>query len=601
MRAAARRGDHPGLSIGMNTMRSLLPVLLLAACAPMQATHEAAPATPAGCRDGARAGTQARGAGRVSRQIAPGQPCTATPPPPAAGTAGFANDVAVSRASQTLVDTPRYALAASDADLTPAHAVHAFECALGVPITQAQAPRTLLLLKRTMVDAGLGTYGAKNHYNRMRPFVHFQEATCFPADEAALRKDGSYPSGHRRSAGLGAGAGEVAPDHTDALLRPWTRLRRKPPGVQCALAERHPAGRAIASGVVARLHADAVFRDDVAAARDEIDALRRKAPRRRRIAPAEAARHRDPDPGRAVSPTWRFGRNTARVLRVFSVVRPCRRKGSCAFACVGAIVMATSKSQSGDKIGGKPNILVIWGDDIGISNLSCYSQGLMGYRTPNIDRIASEGMLFTDSYGEQSCTGGALVLHYRPERVSHRAVEGRHSAAPDRHDDKLVTIAALLKEQGYATGQFGKNHLGDLNHMLPTNHGFDEFFGNLYHLNAEEEPEMYDYPEGSRLPRELRSARRHPFLGDRQGRPDRHAALGQGRQAEDRGHRAADKKRMETCDDEFVAAAKDFIKRQTRRQAVLRVAQHHPHAPVHAHQEGEPRQAGAGSRRTTTR
>src|SRR3982751_4373016 len=141
----------------------------------------------------------------------------------------------------------------------------------------------------------------------------------------------------------------------------------------------------------------------------------------------------------------------------------------------------------------QPNILVIWGDDIGITNLSCYSHGLMGYQTPNIDRIAKEGMMFTDSYGEQSCTAGrsSFITGQSVYRTGLSKVG--IPAAPVGMSEKLVTIAALLKEQGYATGQFGKNHLGDLNHMLPTNHGFDEFFGNLYHLNAEEEPEMYDY------------------------------------------------------------------------------------------------------------
>ena len=143
----------------------------------------------------------------------------------------------------------------------------------------------------------------------------------------------------------------------------------------------------------------------------------------------------------------------------------------------------------------KPNILVIWGDDIGISNLSCYTHGVMGYQTPNIDRIAREGMLVTDSYGEQSCTAGrsSFITGQSVYRTGLSKVG--IPAAPVGMNDKLVTIAALLKEQGYATGQFGKNHLGDLNHMLPTNHGFDEFFGNLYHLNAEEEPEMYNYPK----------------------------------------------------------------------------------------------------------
>ena len=137
-----------------------------------------------------------------------------------------------------------------------------------------------------------------------------------------------------------------------------------------------------------------------------------------------------------------------------------------------------------------------------------------------------------------------LVVHHRPERATAPACRrSAFPAAPIGMNDKIVTIAALLKNQGYATGQFGKNHLGDLNHMLPTNHGFDEFFGNLYHLNAEEEPEMDDYPPEKDFPnfqQELRPARRDPFLGDRQGRPDRAAALGQGRQAEDRGHRPAD-------------------------------------------------------------
>ena len=168
----------------------------------------------------------------------------------------------------------------------------------------------------------------------------------------------------------------------------------------------------------------------------------------------------------------------------------------------------------------QPNILVFWGDDIGQSNLSCYTHGLMGYRTPNIDRIAREGMLFTDSYGEQSCTAGrsSFITGQSVYRTGLSKVG--IPAAPIGMNEKLVTIAALLKEQGYATGQFGKNHLGDLNSMLPTNHGFDEFYGNLYHLNAEEEPEMDDYPEGPAVPRDLRSARRHALLGHRQGRQD---------------------------------------------------------------------------------
>ncbi|MGH7461952.1 MAG: sulfatase-like hydrolase/transferase, partial [Longimicrobiales bacterium] len=216
------------------------------------------------------------------------------------------------------------------------------------------------------------------------------------------------------------------------------------------------------------------------------------------------------------------------------------------------------------KIGKHPNILVIWGDDIGITNLSCYSHGLMGYQTPNIDRIAREGMMFTDSYGEQSCTAGrsSFITGQSVYRtgLSKVGIPG----APVGMNEKLVTIAALLKEQGYATGQFGKNHLGDLNHMLPTNHGFDEFFGNLYHLNAEEEPEMYDYPDPKEFPnfRENFGPRGviHSWATDKDDptEMERWGKVGK-QKIEDTG--PLTRKRMETCDDEFVAAAKDFIKR----------------------------------------
>ena len=132
---------------------------------------------------------------------------------------------------------------------------------------------------------------------------------------------------------------------------------------------------------------------------------------------------------------------------------------------------------------------MIWGDDIGITNLSCYSDGLMGYRTPNIDRIADEGMRFTDSYGEQSCTAGRSSF-ITGQSVFRTGLSARWAcrAATSACRPRIPTIAELLKPLGYATGQFGKNHLGDLNEFLPTVHGFDEFFGNLYHLNAEEEP-----------------------------------------------------------------------------------------------------------------
>jgi arylsulfatase A-like enzyme len=217
------------------------------------------------------------------------------------------------------------------------------------------------------------------------------------------------------------------------------------------------------------------------------------------------------------------------------------------------------------KSGKQPNILVIWGDDIGISNLSCYSHGLMGYQTPNIDRIAKEGMMFTDSYGEQSCTAGrsSFITGQSVYRTGLSKVG--IPAAPVGMSEKIVTTAALLKEQGYATGQFGKNHLGDLNQMLPTNHGFDEFFGNLYHLNAEEEPEMYNYPPEKDFPdfKKTFGPRGviHSWATDKDDPTEmpRWGKVGK-QKIEDTG--PLNKKRMETCDEEFAAAAIDFIKRQ---------------------------------------
>ena len=214
---------------------------------------------------------------------------------------------------------------------------------------------------------------------------------------------------------------------------------------------------------------------------------------------------------------------------------------------------------------GKPNILVIWGDDIGISNLSCYSHGLMGYKTPNIDRLAKEGMMFTDSYGEQSCTAGRSSFITGQSVLRTGLSKVGFPGAPIGMTEKAITIAAALKNQGYATGQFGKNHLGDLNHMLPTNHGFDEFFGNLYHLNAEEEPEMYDYPPEKDFPnfRNIFGPRGviHSFATDKDDPTEmpRWGKIGK-QKIEDTG--PLTRKRMETCDEEFVTAAKKFIKAQ---------------------------------------
>jgi arylsulfatase len=214
----------------------------------------------------------------------------------------------------------------------------------------------------------------------------------------------------------------------------------------------------------------------------------------------------------------------------------------------------------------KPNILVIWGDDIGISNLSCYSDGLMGYRTPNIDRIADEGMRFTDSYGEQSCTAGrsSFITGQSVYRTGLSKVGFPGADVGLQAED--VTIAELLKPLGYATGQFGKNHLGDRNKYLPTAHGFDEFFGNLYHLNAEEEPELPNWPSPEDFPRfnEMFRPRGviHSFAKDEDDATEdaRYGRVGK-QKIEDTG--PLTKKRMETIDDEILEHALDFIDRKT--------------------------------------
>ena len=193
----------------------------------------------------------------------------------------------------------------------------------------------------------------------------------------------------------------------------------------------------------------------------------------------------------------------------------------------------------------KPNILVIWGDDIGYSNISINSQGMMGYQTPNIDRIGHEGAVFTDWYAQQSCTAGraAFILGQHPFRTGLLTIGMPGSKQGIQVDQP--TIAELLKNQGYTSGQFGKNHLGDNDSHLPTNHGFDEFFGNLYHLNAEEEPETYYYPKDPAFHKEF--GPRGVIHSYSDGR------------IEDTG--ALTRKRMETADDEFTTAAIAFIER----------------------------------------
>jgi len=240
--------------------------------------------------------------------------------------------------------------------------------------------------------------------------------------------------------------------------------------------------------------------------------------------------------------------------------------------------------------GGKPNILVIWGDDIGITNLSCYSDGLMGYRTPHIDRIADEGMRFTDSYGEQSCTAGrsSFITGQSVFRTGLSKVGVPGSPIGLRAEDP--TIAEVLKPLGYATGQFGKNHLGDRNEFLPTVHGFDEFFGNLYHLNAEEEPEQPDWPSSEDFPGFNQLVRPRGVIHswateeDDDTEDGRYGRRGKQR-IEDTG--PLTKKRMETVDDEFADAAKDFIARQVADDTPFFVWMNTTHMHLRTHTKPE--------------
>lgn len=210
----------------------------------------------------------------------------------------------------------------------------------------------------------------------------------------------------------------------------------------------------------------------------------------------------------------------------------------------------------------KPNVLIIWGDDIGISNISAYSDGLMGYTTPNIDRIANEGERFLQYYGEQSCTAGRAAFLTGQHGIRTGLTKVGYPGAPMGMSQLDPSIGGVMKNLGYATGQFGKNHLGDRNENLPTVNGFDEFFGNLYHLNAEEEPELPDYPKDPAYLAKYgpRGVLKCTATSTDDGTVDpRFGKVGK-QKIEDTG--ALTKKRMETVDDETVAAAIDFIKRQ---------------------------------------
>jgi arylsulfatase A-like enzyme len=259
------------------------------------------------------------------------------------------------------------------------------------------------------------------------------------------------------------------------------------------------------------------------------------------------------------------------------------RSGLLSLATTAAIPGSATTVQASKK----PNIVIIWGDDIGQSNISAYSMGMMGYRTPNIDRVAKEGMLFTDYYAEQSCTAGRASFITGQHGLRTGLTKVGLPGSPLGLQKQDPTIAELLKPHGYPTGQFGKNHLGDRNEFLPTVHGFDEFYGNLYHLNAEEEPELRDYPKDPAFrqkygPRGVLDSKAtdvdDPTVDPRFGKVGKQAIKDTG---------PLTKKRMETIDDDTATRAIDFMERQSKAEKpfFLWVNFTHMHARTHAKPE----------------
>jgi arylsulfatase len=286
-----------------------------------------------------------------------------------------------------------------------------------------------------------------------------------------------------------------------------------------------------------------------------------------------------PDPAPAARPAGDPGGGDATAC----CARPTDRAALVAGLAAG-VVPAPAAAPAPAK---RPNIVVIWGDDIGVANISAYSNGLMGYRTPNIDRIAREGMLFTDYYGEQSCTAGraSFLTGQHGMRTGLAKVGLPGATLGLRAEDP--TVAQLLKAQGYATGQFGKNHVGDRNEFLPTVHGFDEFYGNLYHLNAEEEPELPDYPKDPAFrekygPRGVLDCKAtdvdDPTVDPRFGRVGKQTIKDTG---------PLTRKRMETIDDDIAARAVDYIERKSREDAPFFVWVNFTHMHLRTHPKPE--------------
>ncbi len=235
---------------------------------------------------------------------------------------------------------------------------------------------------------------------------------------------------------------------------------------------------------------------------------------------------------------------------------------TCSLVLATVLLAVTAAPVAAQNAPKKPNILVLWGDDVGIANISAYSGGVMGYTTPNIDRIGKEGIRFQHYYGEQSCTAGRAAFLTGQHGIRSGLTKVGFPGAPMGMSQLDPSIGGLLKNLGYATGQFGKNHVGDRNPSLPTVNGFDEFFGNLYHLNAEEEPELPDYPKDPAYRAKFGPRGVLKCKATDKDDPTEDPRFGKvGKQTiEDTG--ALTKKRMETIDDETSAAAIDYMKRQ---------------------------------------